>query len=137
MLQGDSLPAKPQGKPKNTGVGSLSLLQQIFLTQESNWDLLHRRCILYHLSYEGSPTTLEGGVSSNTKTQMKGEGMASILNNQQSTAQTQTRSFPLSFYRHQVNKKKLAFLTFQSLLKVGAFFSLKHCFTEGCGPVKS
>ena len=26
----DSLPAKPQGKPKNTGVGSLSLLQGIF-----------------------------------------------------------------------------------------------------------
>ena len=35
-LQTDSLPAKPQGKPKNTGVGSLSLLE-IFLTQESNW----------------------------------------------------------------------------------------------------
>ena len=27
-LQGDSLPAEPQGKPKNPGVGSLSLLQQ-------------------------------------------------------------------------------------------------------------
>ena len=26
-LQADSLPAEPQGKPKNTGVGSLSLLQ--------------------------------------------------------------------------------------------------------------
>ena len=36
-----SLPAEPQGKPKNTGVGSLSLLQRIFLTQESNWGLLH------------------------------------------------------------------------------------------------
>ena len=32
-LQADSLPAEPQGKPKNTGVGSLSLLQGIFLTQ--------------------------------------------------------------------------------------------------------
>ena len=30
------LPAEPQGKPKNTGVGSLSLLQKIFLTQELN-----------------------------------------------------------------------------------------------------
>ena len=30
----DSLPAGPPGKPKNTGVGSLSLLQGIFLTQE-------------------------------------------------------------------------------------------------------
>ena len=35
-LQADSLPAEPQGKPKNTGVGSLSLLQGIFPTQESN-----------------------------------------------------------------------------------------------------
>ena len=31
-LQADSLPTEPQGKPKNTGVGSL-LLQQIFPTQ--------------------------------------------------------------------------------------------------------
>ena len=38
--------AEPQGKPKNTGVGSLSLLQWIFLTQESNWGLLHCRLIL-------------------------------------------------------------------------------------------
>ena len=37
------------GKPKNTGVGSLSLLQQIFLTQESNWGLLHCRQNLYQL----------------------------------------------------------------------------------------
>ena len=54
-LQEDSLSAEPQGKPKNTGVGSLSLLQQIFLTQESNRGLLHCRWILYQLSYKGSP----------------------------------------------------------------------------------
>ena len=47
-LQADPLPAEPQGKPKNTGVGSLSLLQ-IFLTQESNQGLLHCRRILYQL----------------------------------------------------------------------------------------
>ena len=41
------------GKPKNTGMGSLSLLQGIFLTQESNWDILHCRQILYQLSYQG------------------------------------------------------------------------------------
>ena len=52
---GNSLPAEPQGKPKNTGVGSLSLLQGIFPTQELNRDLLHCRRILYQLSYEGSP----------------------------------------------------------------------------------
>ena len=38
--------------------GSLSLLQQIFLTQESNWGLLHCRWILYQLSYEGSPSSI-------------------------------------------------------------------------------
>ena len=54
-LQVDSLPAEPPGKPKNTGVGRLSLLQQIFLTQDSNLGLLHYRQILYQLSYEGSP----------------------------------------------------------------------------------
>ena len=35
----DSLPAEPPGNPKNTGVGSLSCLQQIFPTQELNWGL--------------------------------------------------------------------------------------------------
>ena len=54
-LQADSLPAEPQGKPKNTGVGSLSLLQRIFPTQESTWGLLHCRQILYKLRYQGSP----------------------------------------------------------------------------------
>ena len=54
-LQVDSLPAEPQGKPKNTGMDNLSLLQQIFQTQESNQGLLHCRQILYQLSYQGSP----------------------------------------------------------------------------------
>ena len=50
-----ALPAEPQGKPKDTGVGSLSLIQGIFPTQESNWTLLHCRQILHQLSYQGSP----------------------------------------------------------------------------------
>ena len=54
-LQVDSLPAEPPGKPKNTGVGSLSLLQWIFPTQESNRAVLNCRQILYQLSYQGSP----------------------------------------------------------------------------------
>ena len=54
-LQVDSLPAEPHRKPKNTGVGSLSLLQGIFPTQESNWGLQHCRQILYQLSHTGSP----------------------------------------------------------------------------------
>ena len=45
-LQADSLPSKPPGKPKNTGVGSLSLLQGLFPTQESNQGLLHCRWFL-------------------------------------------------------------------------------------------
>ena len=40
---------------QNTGVGSLSLLQGIFPTQESKPGLLHCRQILYQLSYQGSP----------------------------------------------------------------------------------
>ena len=36
-LQVDSLPAEPPGKTKKTGLGRLSLLQGIFLTQR--WDL--------------------------------------------------------------------------------------------------
>ena len=50
-LQADSLPAEPQEKPKNTRVGSLSLLQRIFLTQEWNQGFLHCRQTLYQLSY--------------------------------------------------------------------------------------
>ena len=42
------------GRPKNAGVGSLSLLQWIFPTQESNQGLLLCRQILYQLSYQGS-----------------------------------------------------------------------------------
>ena len=43
---------EPPGKPKNTGVGSLSLPQGIFLTQELKRGLLHFRRILYQLSYQ-------------------------------------------------------------------------------------
>ena len=44
-LQVDSLLSEPSGKPKNTGVGSLSLLQGTFLTQDLNQGLLHGRQI--------------------------------------------------------------------------------------------
>ena len=51
-LQVDSLQFEPPGNPMNTEVGSLSLLQGIFPTQESNWGRLHSRRILYYqLSY--------------------------------------------------------------------------------------
>ena len=54
-LQVDSLLSEPPGKLKNTGVGSLYLQQEIFLTQESNRSLLHCRRVLYQLTYQGSP----------------------------------------------------------------------------------
>ena len=49
-LWADSLPVELQGKPKNTGVDSLSLLQGIFPSHESTRGLLHCRRILYQLS---------------------------------------------------------------------------------------
>ena len=59
-FQADSLPAEPQKKPKDTGVGSLSLLWGILPTEELNQGLLHCRQILYQLSYQGSPKLLLG-----------------------------------------------------------------------------
>ena len=53
-LQVDSLPDEPPGKPKNTGVGNLSLLQWIVPTQEWNASILDCSQILYQLSYQGS-----------------------------------------------------------------------------------
>ena len=44
---------------QDTGVGSLSLLQEIFPTQEPNPGLPHCRQILYQLSYKGSLRILE------------------------------------------------------------------------------
>ena len=62
-LQADSLPSEPPGKPKNTRVCNLSLLQRIILIQEWNWGFLHCRWILYQVSYQGSP----GDASNKTK----------------------------------------------------------------------
>ena len=53
-LRVDSLPSEPPVKPKNTGVGSLSLLQGIFPTQGLNSGLLECRQILYRLSHQES-----------------------------------------------------------------------------------
>ena len=44
---------------QNTGVGSLSLIQEIFPTQGSNPGLLHCRQILSQLSHKRSPRILE------------------------------------------------------------------------------
>ena len=58
VIQSDSV--QPRNSPgQNTGVGSLSLLQGTFPTQGSNPGLPHYKWILYQLSHEGSPRTLE------------------------------------------------------------------------------
>ena len=54
-LRADALTSEPPGKPKNTGVGCHSLLQEIFPTQGLNLGLLRCRQILYHLSHQRSP----------------------------------------------------------------------------------
>ena len=53
-------PYNPWNSPgQNTGVGSRSLLQGIFPTQGLNPGLPHCRWILYYLSHQQSPRTLE------------------------------------------------------------------------------
>ena len=59
VLQANFLPAEPQGKSKNTQVGSLSLLQSIFPIQGSNPGLSYCRQILYQLNHKGNPRILE------------------------------------------------------------------------------
>ena len=51
FLQPHGLYSPWNSPDQNTGVGSLSLLQGIFPTQESNRDLRHCRQILYQVSY--------------------------------------------------------------------------------------
>ena len=54
-IAGRFLTSRATREPKNTGVGSLSLLQWIFPTQESNQGLPYCRQILYRLNCQGSP----------------------------------------------------------------------------------
>ena len=56
----DSWPHSPSNSPgQETGVGSFSLLQEIFPTQVLNPGPPHGRQILYQLSYQGSPSEEE------------------------------------------------------------------------------
>ena len=58
-----------------TGVGRCSLLQGIFLTQESNRGLLYYRLILYQISYQGSPLLYD----SCTKSVIRKQGKIIII----------------------------------------------------------
>ena len=55
-LPGSSVHGHSPGK--NTGGGCHALLQGIFLIQGLNSGLPHCRCVLYHLSHQGSPSIL-------------------------------------------------------------------------------
>ena len=64
LVMSDSLQSQGPSSPwnslgQNTGVGSLSLLWGIVLTQGSKPGLLHCMWILYQLSHKGNPTYLE------------------------------------------------------------------------------
>ena len=59
---GCSPPGSSGSSVKNTGVGSHSFLQGIFLTQGSNLGLLHCRQILYCLSHQGNQLQIITGL---------------------------------------------------------------------------
>ena len=73
----------------DTGVGSHSLLQGIFQTQELNLGLLHCRWILYHLSHQGSLSLLDNFSTivflhffSGYATSHSGQDLSSLTRNQ-------------------------------------------------------
>ena len=77
----------------NTGVGSLSLLQQIFPTEELNQGVLHCRWILYQLSYQGRPIKTNNSIKKQAEDlnrpeyfSRKDTEMASIINHQEKAA---------------------------------------------------
>ena len=60
--------------PNNIGVGSLSLLQGIFLNQKSNLGLLNCMQILYQLIYQGSPQVPQDILISDSKSESRLRG---------------------------------------------------------------
>ena len=64
---------------QNTGVGSFSLLQAIFLTQGSNPGLPYCRQILYQLSHKGSPVKQENDWQKKKKKKEEGPEMQGNL----------------------------------------------------------
>ena len=66
-LQTDTLPSEPPGKPQATGMGSLSLLQGIFLIQELNLGSPALQVDLHQLSYQRSPKKATGDIIKDDK----------------------------------------------------------------------
>ena len=56
--EGKGYPLQWNSPGQNNGEHRLSLLQHIFPTQETNWNLLHCRWILHQLSHQGIPRIL-------------------------------------------------------------------------------
>ena len=102
------------GKPKDTEVGSLSLLKQTFPIQESNWGILHCRWILYQLSYQGSLITQKLSQILGFHQSPYGHSYSdSILKHGVSTYLSDClRSV---FYFHQLSNCSVQFCSFQSL----------------------
>ena len=92
-LQAVSLPAEPQGKPKSTGVGSLSLLQWIFLTQDLNWGLLHCQKKQWH----PTPVLLPGKSHGRRSWKAAVHGVAE--------GQTRRSNFTFTFHFHALEKE--------------------------------
>ena len=67
-------PCQIHCNPKNIGVGSLSLLQGIFLTQKSTLGLLNSRQILYQLIYQGSSQVQDILIISDSKSDSRLRG---------------------------------------------------------------
>ena len=122
-LQVDSLPAEPQGKPKNIGMGNLSFLQRIFPTQESDWGLLH--------CWRSLPTELSGNNLSlnlalnsiddddNKKEQLLSSALSPVLKASSDCSRNPLRSVILSspFYRWEnQNTQRSASLKLKFLL---------------------
>ena len=84
---------------QDTGVGSHSLLQGIFLTQRLNPDLLYCRQILYRLNHQGSPCLFLGLLI-----QIKFFHMIFFIAGV-AKSQTQLSDFPLTFHFHALEKE--------------------------------
>ena len=120
LPQADSLPAEPPGKSKNTGVGSLSFLQQIFLTQESNWGSLHYRQILYYCAICCCFSVTESWLTLQTHEWQHARLPCSSL-----SPRVCSNSCPLSWW---------CYLTFSSSV-IPFSFCLQHFLASGSFPV--
>ena len=116
---------------KHTGVGSHSLLQGIFLSQESNPRLLHCRQIIYSPSHQGSPIVLnpeyiknsyktitKRNNSNNCLKHMK-RRWTSLINHEGSTNQT-IMSYHFSPIRMTTTEKKKKNKCWQECGHIGA-----------------